>query len=223
MILVFDLDDTLYSEIEFVQSGFSAVSSFLTESYGIKPVYNRMLEIFNEYGRGKVFDIILKESGVFTRKTVRKCISIYRYHEPKIHLHNSSILCIQRFADTHKYIVTDGNKYVQENKVRALGLYPLFNGVYISRKYGVNKEKPSPYCFDKICKEENVSPDEVVYIGDNPHKDFVGIKPLGFRTVRIRQGNYINTRLSPEYEAEYEITNFDEVNIENLREAGIWH
>ena len=33
MIIVFDLDDTLYEEITYVRSGFKAVASYLSQTY----------------------------------------------------------------------------------------------------------------------------------------------------------------------------------------------
>jgi putative hydrolase of the HAD superfamily len=57
-----------------------------------------------------------------------------------------------------------------------------------------------------------VHPDEVIYIGDNPHKDFVGIKPLGFRTVRIMRGNHRHVEMPPEYEADHRISSLVELS-----------
>lgn len=65
--------------------------------------------------------------------------------------------------------------------------------------------KPSLYCFQLIAKKEKVEPKNIVYIGDNPTKDFVGIKPLGFRTIRVMTGQHKNKQLSSDYEAELKI------------------
>ncbi|WP_214515343.1 hypothetical protein, partial [Mycobacterium tuberculosis] len=35
MIVVFDLDDTLYDELTYVQSGFQAVAGYLRDTYGM--------------------------------------------------------------------------------------------------------------------------------------------------------------------------------------------
>jgi putative hydrolase of the HAD superfamily len=112
------------------------------------------------------------------------------------------------------YIVTDGNKHVQLAKLQALGLYDRLpvKRCFITRRYGVHREKPSPHCFQLICKMEQVSPDQVVYIGDNPNKDFVGIKPLGFRTVRLLRGNYAQLRKPKEYEADVVLRSLDELD-----------
>lgn len=52
----------------------------------------------------------------------------------------------------------------------------------------------------------------MVYIGDNPYKDFVGIKPLGFRTVRVCRGQYKEIVKTEEYEAGYRIKSLEELD-----------
>lgn len=85
------------------------------------------------------------------------------------------------------YIVTDGNKIVQNNKIEALNLRKHIKKDFITHRFGKKHSKPSTYCFEKIRKLENVNPEDIVYIGDNPNKDFVNIKELGFRTIRIKK------------------------------------
>jgi putative hydrolase of the HAD superfamily len=217
MILIFDLDDTLYKEINFVKSGFHAVDDYFAKEYGLPSTYKSMLDIFFQDGRGAIFNKLLKEYHIFTKKTLQKCISIYRYHQPNITLDNVARRCLLRFSEYHKYIVTDGNRLVQSSKINALGIKKIFTGIYITRNYGLNKEKPSPYCFQKIKQKENVNPSEIIYIGDNIEKDFVGIKPLGFRTVRIKLGRYKDVILPDEYEAEFVLESLDDLDIKFIR------
>jgi putative hydrolase of the HAD superfamily len=212
MVLVFDLDDTLYEELTFIKSGFNAASDYLSKTYGIPSTYKEMLAILDTAGRGQIFNILLKQYNIYSMRNVRKCISVYRCHKPNISLNESAKQCLQRFSSFHKYIITDGNKLVQTNKINALNIRPLFTGIYITRNYGIDKEKPSPYCFMKIRDREKVPPKDIVYIGDNSYKDFVGIKKLGFRTIRIRQGFYKDVLLSKEYDAEYTLSSLDELD-----------
>ena len=58
MVVCFDLDDTLYPEIEYVKSGFKAVSEYLTQEISKKDadtLYNSLVSILKENGRGEVF------------------------------------------------------------------------------------------------------------------------------------------------------------------------
>ncbi|MFA5822196.1 MAG: HAD family hydrolase [Thermodesulfovibrionales bacterium] len=220
MILVFDLDDTLYEEMSFVESGFRAVTEFLAAIYKIPK--NDLFELMMlnlENGRGKIFDELLTNYGIFSKKLVGACISVYRYHRPNIKLYQDAIDCIERFKSLPKYIVTDGNKIVQENKINALNLNNKIKRYFITHRFGIKNAKPSPYCFNLICKIEKVQPSEVVFIGDNPTKDFVGIKPIGFKTIRLLRGNFKVIRLDPSFEADFEINSFTELTdsfLENI-------
>ena len=87
----------------------------------------------------------------------------------------------------------------------ALGLNKLVKSFSLTSNYGLKNSKPSPYCFLKICEKENVQPKEVVYIGDNPQKDFVGIKPLGFKTIRVLKSKFGRNKVNKKYDAEFTI------------------
>lgn len=218
MILVFDLDDTLYNELTFVQSGFRAVANYLNEHYSI-PVQTGLEFMLAKLssGRGRIFNDLLTEYGIYKKELVHKCVSIYRLHQPEIKLYPEADACLRRLHNYPQYIVTDGNKLVQANKIKALGLDQRVKYCYITHRYGIKNAKPSPYCFQKICEREKVSPEKVVYIADNPHKDFVGIKPLGFGTIRILQGSYQDLSLTSEYEAEQQIRSLDELTQEFIK------
>lgn len=214
-VIVFDLDDTLYEELNFVRSGFQAVTRMLHERYGIDLADSLplMWEELQRNGRGKVFDRLLETYGLLTKANVRRCVSAYRLHAPNIRLDDEAVRCLEALRSYPMYIVTDGNKLVQYNKLIALGLYehPYIRKCYITRRYGIHNEKPSPYCFREISRLEKAPPQNIVYVGDNPRKDFVGIKLLGFRTVRILKGGHKDVRATDEYEAEHTIQTLDEL------------
>ncbi len=219
MIIVFDLDNTLYDELTYVRSGFWAVSRHLAHQFGLAEaeVFDYLTSI-HTYGRGQLFNDALQHFGIFNPTRVRECIRVYRTHHPSIRLNPDAEACLKRLGRKPFYIVTDGNKTVQYNKLQSLGLTKKARFCYLTYRYGIRHSKPSPYCFLKICERDNVSPQQVVYIADNPHKDFVGIKPLGFKTIRILQGPFKDTRLSPDYEAHREITSLDELDFTALFE-----
>ena len=218
MIIVFDLDDTLYDEINYVKSGFKAVSNFLSENFNINKneAFNIMIYELDKNGRGKIFDVVLKKYKIYTVKNLKKCISLYRLHNPEITLTQETISCLERFHNYKKYIITDGNKIVQQKKIKALNIEKYFTFCFISRRYGIHNEKPSMYCFQKICELESTTPENIVYIGDNPAKDFVGIKPFGIKTIRIMKGNYRDIVKTIEYEAQIQINSLSELTSQLL-------
>ena len=197
-----------------MKSGFKEVSKFLSKEISLSNtfIYEDLLKIENEHGRGQVFNIFLKRQNVFNKTLVKNCVSIYRLHQPSINLNADAIQCLARLSHLPMYIVTDGNKVVQRKKIRALGVDRLVKKVYVTHQYGIRYSKPSPYCFLRIARIENVHPKEVFYIADNPKKDFVGIKPLGFRTIRILQGMFKNEIADESRDALYTIKSLDELD-----------
>lgn len=219
MILVFDLDDTLYDESTYVLSGLKAVAKFLNKEFGLnsEKALRFMNKTLAEKGRGAIFDDVLKQYNFYSKKNVRKCVSVYRLHEPNIELSAEGISCLRRFNDIPKYLVTDGHKIVQQKKIEALKLSVYFKKMFRTYQYGLKYSKPSTFCFDKICELENTQPKNVVYIGDNPNKDFVGIKKRGYKTIRVRTGCYKNVNLSKMFEAEYSINTLDDLDAKFLK------
>jgi putative hydrolase of the HAD superfamily len=213
MVLIFDMDDTLYDEETYVRSGFRAVAQHLSSRFMVPAVEleNEMLELLASVGRGRVFDIVLERHGHLTARLVRECIGVYRCHEPTIQLHEAGRECLHRFRQLPLYVATDGNKTAQAAKVRALGLQRLVRDVFILHRYGLRHAKPSPYCFQKIQAIEHQPPERIVYVGDNPSKDFVGIRPLGFRTVRVLTGPHAALEARSGYDAELTITSLNDL------------
>ena len=210
MVLVFDLDDTLYNELAYVGSGFNAVSAYLSSRFKLNKdiVRKRMICLLMEQGRGKVFNSVLKEYNIFSEKEVSNCISVYRSHKPEIKLYPDAYSFIKKKQNLPIYIVTDGNKIVQRKKIEALGLLSIIKKAIPTRNYGIKYEKPSPYVFQKICEFEKCDSKKVIYFGDNPLKDFVGIKPLGFKSIRLLRGQFQNVSVKSTHAAHLNIPDF---------------
>ncbi|MET4073486.1 HAD family hydrolase [Hymenobacter sp. UYCo722] len=212
-VLVFDLDDTLYPELSYVHSGFRAVAGFLSPLLGV-PAETLAIGLVAEeaaHGRGQVFDNVLHRHGCWSKTLVAACLRAYRQHRPQISLFPDAERALTRFAGQPLYIVTDGHKEVQARKVAALGLNERVHHAYLTNRYGRHRAKPDPHVFQLICQREGVAPAEVTYVGDNVKKDFVGIKPLGFNTIRILRGNYAHYVADVAHEAARVIESLDEL------------
>jgi putative hydrolase of the HAD superfamily len=214
MVLVFDLDDTLYEEMSYVRSGFQAVGTFMNHRWGVPEGESAkaMGIVLAREGRGRVFDMVLEEYGLRTSVNVRACVSAYRNHDPKIELWAAAKRCLGRFKTTPMYVVTDGNKIVQGRKASALAVDRYVKKVFRTHSYRTMHVKPSPYCFELIAGREGVDPSEICYVGDDPHKDFVGIKPKGFKTVRVLTGKHSETVLDSAHEAHMTVKCLDELS-----------
>lgn len=210
MIPIFDLDDTLYAEKSYVESGFRTVAKELEKLFGWpnQTSFDYMLAILEYEGRGTVFNRLLEANGVMSYKLVRHCINTYRHHLPSISLLPEA-LCVLDDLTKRPYLVTDGHKIVQRNKVKALGIEAFFKRIYITHRYGIRYAKPSIYCFDLIRKRERCKWSDMFYVGDNPEKDFVNLNIIGVHTIRVKTGRYAADVAKPGFEAKYVINSLD--------------
>jgi len=213
MILVFDLDDTLYPEINYVKGGFRSVAEYLTNFIGneIENLYEELITILQEHGRGEVFDRLLNQYDCSSKRLIYKCISIYRNHKPDLKLYSDAVDILKLYRNEKLYIVTDGNKYVQQKKILALGLEKYFKKIFITHRYGITKSKPSLYCFEKIVKYEKCEWEDILYVGDNPNKDFVNLNKVNAKTVRLLRGPYKDEIVRENFDAKFFINNLDEL------------
>lgn len=213
MIIIFDLDDTLYEEFTYVRSSFKAVAYYLSHKYALprKIIYQNIISSFNETGRGHIFDDILKKYNIFSASEVNKCVSVYRKNKPNIKLFSEAKDALIMLSEYPKYVLSDGNKLVQSTKVNALSINRYFRKILLTHRYGIKHSKPSTYCFMKIKEYEKCNWDQMVYIGDDPNKDFVNINPLGIKTIRVLTGRYGSEKAKKGYDARIKINNLSEL------------
>ena len=212
--LIFDLDDTLYPEIMFVEGGFRAVARHLNKSLDLSEheIYSMLLNILRREGRGSVFDKLLRSQGKYSQKSVQHCVRIYRSHKPNLKLYDAAVVQLASFKKEELFLVTDGNKIVQASKVESLGLNQIMAKVFITHRFGIANAKPSIHCFQIIKKICGCSWIDMTYVGDNPKKDFVNLKPLGVHTVRVKTGYFTDHTAPFTYDADVTIDNLSFLN-----------
>ncbi len=213
-IIIFDLDDTLYSEKEYVLSGFKEIACFFLSNYKLrkKQTFNFLLNYFNLYGRKFIFNSLLREHNKYNKKNLMKLVSIYRNHNPKISISKNTKNILEKIAKKNNlYLVTDGNKLVQRNKIKSLKITNYFKKIFITHQYGLIYSKPSLFCFRKIKNYENTNWSNLVYIGDDPNKDFINLNSKGCITIRINSGRFKNIILDKKHEAKYMINSLNEL------------
>jgi putative hydrolase of the HAD superfamily len=216
-VILFDLDDTLYDEKLFVKSGFKEVSKYIADNFDInkKDFYKALIKIFNRGIRGKVFDNALDVMNIpHSSKLISEMLEIYREHHPNIRLNEDVKNLLKKLHNFLKLgIITDGYLNVQKNKVNSLSLNDYFDNIIYTDQYGRNFWKPNVYCFELALKFFCITSNEVLYIGDNPYKDFIGAKKIGISTIRIRKKNreFSKIDLDQEHQADYEIKELKEL------------
>ena len=170
-----------------------------------------MVDVILHGDRYKVFNLWLEAMNL-PPSNLNKCISIYRNHIPSIYLFPEAIHMLKLFNNYPKYVVTDGNKLVQERKVKALKLEEYIKFTFITHRYGVINSKPSIFCFEKIKEIEGCDWKDMIYVGDDPTKDFVNLNKKGVNTVRILSGRHKDTKAAIGYDASISIGNLAQLS-----------
>ena len=196
--VVFDLDDTLYPEIEFVYSGYQAVAEAVRGRLGIE-IYDDLTSLFGAGQRGDLFTPVLrKHLGDVQEPYVEQLVSIYRKHEPILHPYPEVPDLLRKLKPSHRLaIISDGRLCVQQRKLQALHLDGYFDVVIFTDQWGREAWKPSTRSYEAVLERLSVSGMESVYIADNPSKDFHGARRVGMHTIRVRRPGNIYGQLEP--------------------------
>ena len=188
--VVFDLDDTLYPEHDFVLGGFRAVAHWLAPRLGLptQMVYDRLCSLYEAGVRGKTFDLCLRTLGVSGTDLIPDLVQVYRDHTPRLEPFPESIPVLVNLRAKYRLgLVSDGYLAVQQRKLEALGLVPYFDAIVFSDQWGRDAWKPNIKPFKAVLERLDVSPDAAIYVADNPLKDFLGARRIGMGTVQIRR------------------------------------
>jgi len=202
-VVVFDLDDTLYDEIDYCRSGFSAVAEYLAALPGSVPPDRIFAELWGQFSAGnrtRTFNVALDELAIsFDDRLVKQLVDVYRTHKPRITLPDKSRNVLDELKTRYKLaLLTDGFLPAQQLKVRALEIEGYFASIVYTEQFGRQCWKPSPVGFEKIMRDLGTEPENMVYIADNEKKDFIAPNNLGFSTVRLIRPTGMHTEVSDE-------------------------
>ena len=188
-VVVFDLDDTLYQEVDYVYSAYKAIDSLLSERYSLTPglCFDALKEAF--LCGDNPFDFLAEVLGIQSDKytiDISELLSLYRYHEPFLKLECQTEETINAFQKRgiKMGIITDGRSKTQRNKIKALSLdkYIAPYNIIKSEEIGFEKTSFEPFRHF-VNRYPNAS--EFIYIGDNPAKDFYNPNLMGWKTIML--------------------------------------
>ena len=201
-VIILDLDDTIYDYITFVKCGFKNVATFINKKtkYPSKKIYNDLIYIYFNKSTTNVFNLLEKKYKIIIN--IHRCILIYRYSIRYIKPYEDALFFLKKYKKKI-YLVTDGNKLVQENKIQLLNIKKYFKRIYKTNQYGLKYNKPSLHCFNLIKKNESCSYKDLIYIGDNPYKDFKNLNKVQCTTIRVKKGIFKNVKVKKLNDAKY--------------------
>lgn len=213
-VVVFDLDDTLYKEVDYLKSAYREIASLVYPT--LKSDFKEQDEVYRwmrlNYQQGKnVFDELMRYGVPFDKQEL---LRIYREHKPTIGLSDGAIEVLEALKKEGHIIglITDGRSLTQRNKIEALELGKFIESslVLISEETGYSKPSLESYRYVMHRYPES----NYVYVGDNPWKDFYAPNQLGWMTICLKSdGRNIHPQGEVEevYRAQVSIVNLKEI------------
>ena len=190
--VIFDLDDTLISEYDFVMSGYRYMSSLLTERLGMESdaIYEKLREL-SKTTYSRAFDRLFESCGKSCDpEEMAGYIDAYRNHPAKVSFYPDVLPAIKelRSMGLKLGIISDGEPGRQRNKLRAAKGLNLFDEIVLNDEVGgIECRKPCPRGFEVMASRLGIEPSRMIYVGDNPSKDFHISADLGVATLRIKR------------------------------------
>lgn len=185
--VIFDLDDTLFPEIDYLHSSFREIDRRLAASGVTRP--GEALAIMTGTD-GNAFDalaLMLDRRGHADALSIPGMVEIYRNHRPDIALPADSLATLEglKARGIEMGIITDGRVGTQSAKIEALGLGRFIDRrhIIISEAIGHDKLSPEPFI---MMQRAMPGVEKFTYVGDNPAKDFTWPDRLGWDTVCLR-------------------------------------
>ncbi len=184
--VVFDLDDTLYNEIDYLKSAYRHIANTINPAIE-NNIYTDLLNWYNQ-GLNPFSHLIEKYP---TTLTLSQLLDLYRFHTPQIKIHADAFDFMQ-WLIKHEIpfgLITDGRSITQRNKLQSLEITELFTDIIISEEFG--SEKPDKNNFLYFAKKY---PDKTfTYIADNTKKDFIAPRELNWQMIcLLDNGNNIH-------------------------------
>lgn len=199
---VFDLDDTLYLERQYVRSGYKHVSELLaSDDAKRRELFEFLWDLFKEEGSQDAFEMLYNEyPEICNGRSADDLLDSFHDHVPNINLmpRMGSLLNKLNISGVHLGVIADGSPTAQQRKIEALGLDDTIDLVVVTDSWGEEFRKPHDRAFRHLTSEFQLQPNELVYVADDPAKDFRAPNALGWKTVRLRLPYQI--RFSSEYE-----------------------
>lgn len=211
-VVVFDLDDTLYKEIDFLKSAYSEISLKISKVVYVESsaIYNQMLACF--YNKENVFESIIKKYNLSI--SINELLDIYRNHKPEIKLSKDRVEVLNELKCRGIVLglLTDGRSKQQRSKIEALKLNTWISEILISEEFGSEKPNANNYkYFENLFGKA-----KYYYVGDNVKKDFITPNKLNWTTICLKDsGQNIHKQndslLGKEYLAKYTVSNFKRI------------
>jgi FMN phosphatase YigB (HAD superfamily) len=192
----FDLDGTLYDEMDFIMQVYKPISDILAKLCNSSPEQISGLMSQRWLMKGSSYDLIFAEvlsnhgiNGAAAEAAVTECLAVYRGYKPQMCLPPRVSFIMDYMKNNYDlFLISDGNSSLQMEKFTVLGLARWISSynVGFTGLYGLDFAKPSIKIIDKISALQQCKlPESVVYFGDRDiDKQFAAA--AGFQFVSVQ-------------------------------------
>jgi putative hydrolase of the HAD superfamily len=187
-VFCFDLDDTLFSEADYVESGLLAAGALVdAEAPSAEPAGDWLVALWRRERARDAFQQLLRRRELHPEVWLPRLKDAYRAHLPRIRPRAgvAEALAALRDGGASLALVSDGLLDVQRRKWSALGFSRDFHPVVFTDERGRDHWKPHPWAFECVMQAHPAA-SRFLYVGDNPAKDFIAPNRLGWTTVMVR-------------------------------------
>jgi len=171
-LFIFDLDNTIYNEEDYLFRVYRAIShklEGLANQHCKEDLFILLMDIYRKEGKEKLFDKFLARSGIDSGY-LAVCLKILRSYNPekRIEIYPKIEKILRSLVEKQKqiFVLTNGNPDQQRNKIRNI----LWNGLDEKITFIFANEiepKPSPEGIRHILKLTGVEKDKTCLIGDS--------------------------------------------------------
>lgn len=186
-LVIFDLDDTLFNEIDYLEVAYWEIDRLASEEFGVSrgKVAEWLLCTFKERGRHRIFQEMFDRFAI-PDAFLSECLAALRTVSsvPNLKLKPWVGPTLTQLSG-RAAILTNGHVVQQKNKVRLLGVTDFFPGIAI---YFAELTRPKPYpdSFEQISEDFSVEARECVFIGDSK-VDQLFAKQTGIKFIPVWQ------------------------------------
>jgi len=209
--IVFDLDDTLYPQESYKRSGFKAVAQWMSAHYdfSVSTIMAELESIMQQKGPSYpcMFND-LTDRLKMDKCTVSQMVQVFIDHVPIIRCYPGVHAMLARLRERYKLgLLTDGRFIVQQRKIRALNLETEFDEILCSDMLGL--EKPANELFEFFERKFDMAGQSLMYVGDNPEKDFYGANFRSWSTVCVMTPQNQNADCEGVHKSSHKIYSID--------------
>jgi putative hydrolase of the HAD superfamily len=191
--IVFDLDDTLYPQSQFLEGAWRHVARVARRYDAPEEMFRVALVRTAARGsdQGRIINDALVALDLQHVPSEPLVDAFRRYSPAKLMPFRGVPQMLARVRSKVPIaLLTDGEALGQRAKLRALRLEHAFDAAIFSDELGRGHRKPHPAPFRQALSTLGVAAEEAVMIGDRPDKDVAGATVVGMRAIRVRTGEY---------------------------------